>query len=221
MTVYLRSDMMSVAVPESSGGCGAQHTRKVTRGVPDKMFPIDCPHCEGYLRGDSKPKILKHKIENGRVVAQERIPDASPMIGSTPETVPLTPDEERTNHVRQERGAQQIQLLQALAALRATGIDVPDDAMWLMERELPAEILRGTMVCAAGHDNPSGLKFCGECGISMAAKAAIGGSVKDEGEPAVDLSRLHVATLRKMCRDRKPPLPDKGSKDDLIARLAA
>jgi hypothetical protein len=87
--------------------------------------------------------------------------------------------------------------------------------MWLLERELPAELLRGTVVCANGHDNQAGLKFCGECGISMAAKAAIGSG---DGEAAeLPLDRLHVATLRKRCRDAG--LPDKGSKDVLIGRL--
>lgn len=214
MTVYLRSDMMSVAVPESSGGCGAQHARKVTRGVPDKMFPIDCPPCESYLRGDGKPKILKHKIENGRVVAQDRVPDASPMIGSTPDTVPLTPDEERTNAVRSERGRMQIEMLQALAALRSTGIDVPPEAMWLLERELPADVLRGTVICAEGHDNPAGVKFCAECGMSMAVRATV-----EAVAPVMDLARLHPQTLKKLCRDRN--LPDDGSKADLIVRLQA
>ena len=35
----------------------------------------------------------------------------------------------------------------------------------------------------------------------------------------MDLGRLHVQSLRKMCRDAG--LPDKGSKDDLIGRLQA
>ena len=78
-----------------------------------------------------------------------------------PRHVPLTPDEERTNKTRSERGAQQIQMIQALAALRATGIQVPAEAMWLLERELPAGVLKGTVLCANGHDNPAGLKFCG------------------------------------------------------------
>jgi hypothetical protein len=190
--------------------------------VPAKQFKLDCPPCEAHLRGDRKPKILRHKIEDGRVVSQERVPDGDPMWSSTPDTTPLTPDEERTNKTRSERGAQQIQMIQALAALRATGIEVPPEAMWLLERELPAGVLKGTVVCVNGHDVQAGLKFCGECGASMSARAAIGGEPEqDEGDAGVpvDLGRLHVATLRKRCRDAG--LPDKGSKDQLIARLAA
>ncbi len=206
-------------------GCGATHTRPVTHGAPAKVFQLDCLPCESHLRGDRKPKILRYETDKktGRVIRQERIADADPHWSSTPDTTPLTPDEERTNEVRSERGRMQIEMLQALAALRSTGVEVPPEAMWLLERELPAGVLRGTIVCANGHDSPAGLKFCGECGVSMAAKAAIGsGQPADEDEPAeaaVDLSRLHPQTLRKMCRDRK--LPDRGSKDELISRLAA
>ena len=229
MSLFARSDLMSVAVPTSSGGCGATHSRPVTHGAPAKTWKLDCPPCEQYLRGDRKPKILKHKIENGRVVAQERVADADPMWSSTPDAVPLTPDEERVNAVREVRGTQQIQMIQALAALRATGMNVPDDAEWVMEQYLPTAVLKGTVLCANQHDNPAGLKFCGECGVSMAAKATLGPAAVgpatvgagDEEPVPVDLSRLHVATLRKMCRNHTPPLPDKGSKDQLIARLAA
>lgn len=222
MTVYLRSDVTCVVVPTSAGGCGAQHTRKVTRGVPDKQFPVDCPPCEGYLKGDGRPTKLVYETDpkTGQVLRQARVPDASPMIGATPDTVPLTPDEERTNTVRSERGRMQIEMLQALAALRSTGIDVPPEAMWLLERELPSGVLRGTVVCANGHDTPAGSAFCPQCGVSMAARGVLGsGDGEPEAPAAVDLGRLHPQTLRKMCRERS--LPDKGGKDELIRRLGA
>ena len=218
MSLYARSDVCAISIPLPNG-CGATHTRPVTRGVPAKVFELTCPPCEAYLRGDGKPKKLVYETDKrtGQVIRQARVPDASDQWSSTPDTIPQTPDEERVNAVRQERGSQQIQMIQALAALRATGIQVPDEAMWLLEKELPAGILKGTMVCANGHDVPSGLKFCGECGMSMAARGAItpAGDEPDE----VDLGRLHVATLRKQCRDKG--LPDKGSKDVLIGRLQA
>ena len=189
-------------------------------GAPAKTFKLDCPdHCEPYLRGDRRQKKLVYQIDSktGQTVRQERVADADPMFSSTPDTTPLTPDEERTNTTRQERGRMQIEMIQALAAMRATGIQVPPEAMWLLEREIPEGVLRGTVLCANQHDNPAGLKFCGECGVSMAARGAI---APPEDEPAaVDLGRLHPQTLRKMCRDAK--LPDRGSKDDLIGRLQA
>jgi hypothetical protein len=76
------------------------------------------------------------------------------------------------------------------------------------------------MVCVNGHDVPAGNQFCGSCGASMDARAAISGAPEDPpDEPVVDLERLHVQSLRKMCRDRR--LPDRGSKEALIGRLQA
>ena len=220
MTLYARSDVMSIAIPAAHGGCGSSHSRPVVKGAPAKTWGLDCPPCEANLRGDGRPRKIVYETDakTGQPVRQQRVPDSSPMWSSTPDTVPLTPDEERTNAVRSERGRIQIDMLQALAALRSTGIDVPPEAMWLLERELPAGVLQGTVVCANSHDVPAGSAFCPQCGVTMAARGALGSGSEDE-EPAVDLTRLHPQTLRKMCRDRK--LPDKGSKDVLIGRLQA
>jgi SAP domain len=213
LTLYARSDVMSTSIPAASGGCGSSHTRPVRSGSPDRVFRLDCPPCESYLKGERKGRILKTTPGDSKAgipAKQERVADADPLWSSTPDSVPLTPDELSVNAVRTERGAMQIQMLQALAAIRATGVDVPAEAMWLLERDLPAGVLHGTMLCASGHDNPAGVKFCGECGTTMSAQAAI---------ETIPLATLHPQTLRKKCRERG--LPDKGSKDQLIARLEA
>jgi hypothetical protein len=219
---YARSDVMSVNIPSASGGCGRPggHSRPVIKGAPVKVWKLECPQCEAVLSGSGKPRILKYQIDSktGQSVRQERILDADDRWGTTPDTIPLTPDEERTNTTRTERGRMQIEMIQALAAIRATGLQIPAEAMFLLEREIPEGVLRGTILCANGHDSPAGLKFCGECGISMAARGAIAPPEPDE--PAVvDLGRIHPQTLKKMCREKG--LPDKGSKDDLIGRLQA
>jgi hypothetical protein len=220
MPLFARSDVGAIRIPPESGGCGQLHSRPVVKGAPAKMFRLDCEPCISYLSGAGKPRILKYHIDKatGQTVRQERVADADPMWSSTPDTVPWTPDEERTNSTRQERGRMQIEMIQALAAMRATGIQVPPEAMWLLEREIPEGVLRGTVVCASGHDVPAGNKFCPECGVSMATRGAIAAPEEPAG---VDLGRLHPQTLRKMCREHKPPLPDKGSKDVLIGRLQA
>jgi len=226
MPLYGRSDVVGISIPLPDG-CGATHSRSVTRGVPAKIFKLDCPECESVLRGDGKPKKLVYQInaQTGQAVRQERVPDSSDMWSSTPDTIPQTPDEERTSKTRTERGRMQIEMLQALAAIRATGINVPAEALYLLESELPEGVLKGTVVCANGHDSPAGLKFCGECGVSMAARAAIGPEAVEilqemhAEEAAVDLARLHPQTLKKMCRAAGKS--DKGSKDDLIGRLQA
>ena len=112
----------------------------------------------------------------------------------------------------------QIEMIQALAAMRSTGIQVPPEAMWLLEREIPEGVLKGTVVCANGHDNPAGAKFCMECRVSMATRGAIA-SPEPEEPAAVDLGRLHPQTLKKMCREAGKS--DKGSKDELVGRLQA
>jgi hypothetical protein len=213
MTLYARSDLMSVSIPREAGGCGASHTREVTHGVPAKTWKLDCPDCEAYLKGARKRKILKTipgDPKAGIPAKQERVADCDPHWSSTPESVPLTPDELSVNAVRAERGAMQLQMMQALAAVRATGVNVPPEAMWLLDRDLPAEILKGTMPCPGGHDNPAGVKFCGECGVSMAEQEKV-----PSGD--IPLDRLHVQTLRRKCRDAG--LPGKGTKDEMIMRL--
>ena len=213
---------MSVNIPAASGGCGRSggHSRPVIKGAPVKVWKLECPQCEAALSGAGKPKILKYQIDKntGQSVRQERILDADDRWSSTPDTIPLTPDEERTNTTRQERGRMQIEMIQALAAMRATGIQVPPEAMWLLEREIPEGVLKGTVLCVNSHDVPAGSKFCPDCGASMAARAAIQPVPVDE-PAAVDLERLHVQSLRKMCRERD--LPDKGSKEQLVGRLQA
>jgi hypothetical protein len=216
--LYARSDLMSVGIPVTSGGCGTQHSRPVRNGVPEREWGLDCPPCESYLKGDRKPKILKTTPGDPKLnipAKQERVADCDPHWSSTPDSVPLTPDELRVNATRTERATNQIQMIQALAALRAAGVEVPFETQWLMERELPSKLIKGTTLCPIGHDNLAGAKFCAECGISMAPQAEI----EPPEEPEIPLDRLHVATLRKMCRTAR--VSDKGGKTEIIERLEA
>ncbi len=221
MTLYARSDLMSVSIPATSGGCGDSHSRPVVQGAPVKTWGLTCPPCEAYLKGSRKPQVLKTTPGDPKLgipSKQERVADCDPHWSSTPESVPLTPDETSTNATRTERATHQIQMIQALAALRAAGTEIPFETQWMMERELPSHFIKGSTVCSIGHDNVAGAKFCAECGISMAKQAEI---ETTPGEPAdsitFSLDTLHVATLKKMCREKG--LPDKGSKAQLIGRL--
>ena len=217
MTMYSSSDIQSEGpVP----GCAVNHLRPVDprTGKPVADWALDCPAHEAHFKG-SRRGIVKSPISKSNPgPLTYGIIDANPRWSSTPDTVPLTPDEERTDATRRERGKAQIEMLQALAATKGAGFDVPADAMWLLEKELPAGVLRGTIVCANGHDAPAGSAFCPSCGVSMAARGVLGN--RGDGKPAKpDLPGLYPQTLRKMCRERG--LPDKGGKADLIARLAA
>ena len=215
MTMYARSDYQVVGgIP----GCDVAHQRPADprTGKPVALWALTCAAHETHFKGSRRGVVKSPISKSNPGPLTYGIIDANPRWSSTPDTVPLTPDEERTDATRRERGKAQIEMLQALAATKGAGFDVPADAMWLLEKELPAGVLRGTIVCANGHDNASGTKFCSECGVSMAARGAISPAA---AKPAPDLSGLYPQTLRKMCRERG--LPDKGGKADLIARLAA
>jgi hypothetical protein len=201
----------------------------VVKGAPAKDWRLDCIHCEAYLKGSRKPMVLRTTPGDPKLgipAKQERVADCDPHWSSTPESVPLTPDEQTTNATRTERATHQIQMIQALAALRAAGTEIPFETAWMMERELPSHFIKGTTLCPTGHDNVAGAKFCTECGMSMAPQKQIGTILLDEPDAAVitespqlPLTSLHVATLRKMCRAKG--LPDKGTKDEMIMRLEA
>jgi len=218
VVLYARRDVCSVSIPVTSGGCGETHSRPVRNGAPSEEFKLTCPTCEGYLKGDRKPKVLRTipgNKEAGIPARQERVSDADPMWSSTPDTVPLTPDEIQVNHVIKERGEQQLKALESLIALKSAGIDVttrPDVLFFLQKSGLNDAVIHGSVVCPLGHDNTAGVKFCGECGVSMNEQKEITATVDD-----IPLSRLHIATLKAKCREAG--LSDKGRKDELIARL--
>ena len=223
MPLYARSDLMSVSIPKPQG-CGATHMRPVTRGAPAKVWKLECPECTSHLRGDRRDKVIRniHGDKELNIPSRmEHIPDADPQWSNTPEGVPLTPDEQHVNKIRAERGNQQLQQLQALAALRSAGLQLPPEAMWLLESNFDSRIIKGSMICADGHENPAGTKFCGECGMSMDALASIAPPPEetDPEEPAeIPLDMLHIATLKK--RAREAGYSDKGTKQQLIARLS-
>lgn len=98
MTVYARSDVMSVTLSKDHGGCGAVHSRPVTHGAPSRVWALDCPGgCEDHLRSDPKWS-------------------ASPM------EVPETPDETRGREEADKRGerTREAQMESAVASLAST-----------------------------------------------------------------------------------------------------
>lgn len=221
MSLYARSDLMSVSIPSTSGGCGETHSRPVTRGVAAKVWKLDCNPCEGYLRGDGKRKVIKvipGDKEQGIPSRMEHVIDADPQWSNTPEGVPPTPDEQHVNKIRAERGHQQLQQLQALAALQSAGLKIPDEAMWLLEQNFDSRIVKGKLICSNGHDNTAGSKFCQECGIDMAARGAIEPPEEEIEEIVLDIWKLDFRTLQKMCKEKG--ISAKGTTDELRQRLS-
>ena len=203
MTLYARSDIMSVSIPVTSGGCGDSHSRPVVQGAPVKVWGLDCPPCESYLRGDRRHRILKTTPGDPKLgipASQERVADIDPQWGTTPDTIPMTPDEKRTKHVIEERGEQQLRAFESLANLRKAGLDLsdrPDVLYFLQEKGVPADIL-----------TQLGKKAEPEKEISVR-----------EAVDAIPLDMFDAATLKRLCKERS--LPADGNKQALIARLEA
>ncbi len=171
--------------------------------------------------GYNRPKVLKYITDpaSGKVISQQRVLDSHPGFSTNPDMIPLTYDEQVTDKRFRETAQAQIDMMNALGTAIGNRLQIPREMMHVLRKGLPAETLlslEASRACLNGHDNAVSVKFCGECGVPMNAKAAIG---SEPSEPAIDLARLHVQSLRKLCRDRG--VPDKGSRDDLIARLAA
>ena len=249
MTLYARSDLMSVSIPATSGGCGQSHSRPVRAGAPVKTWALTCPDgCESYLRGEKKAKVIQvipGDKDRGIPSQMKHVADSDPHWSTTPEGVPQTPDERQVHRVRSEQGQRQLETLSAFAALKQANVTIPAQAQWVVDkileeiaqREMGSLAIQGVMVCASGHENAPGAKFCNSCGLKMDGKLAIGNPKGQEvdvevvqedftmgGYPsirvdAMPLRTLHVATLKKMARDKG--LSDKGKKEDLIARLEA
>jgi hypothetical protein len=166
-------------------------------------------------------KVIPGDKEQGIPGRMEHVPDSDPFWSTTPEGIPPTPDEQHINKVRTEKGAQELQYLSALGQLKQMGISIPDNAMWLLEHTFDPRIVKGSVVCPDGHENAAGTKYCGECGVAMNTKGAIAPVEELPGtaplEDIIPLRSLHIATLRKRCREKG--LDDKGTKDQLIFRL--
>jgi hypothetical protein len=92
MALFARSDVMSVGIPPEAGGCGVSHHRPVSQGAPIRIWELNCPACERFLRETdlahdiNKPD--KHSPRNANMPAH--------VVGNwsdSPVRIPLTPDE--------------------------------------------------------------------------------------------------------------------------------
>ena len=178
MTFYPAEDYTDFSAID---GCAEGHSRprdpRTGQHVP--RWAVTCAAHEALYKGAGKPKILVYVKDKktGAILRQERVPDVTPGIGFTPDTRPLTRDEEETRVLQLERGENQLRALESIATLAKAGIDFrnrPDVLLFLRENQLPEDILQGSVLCLNDHPNPAGVKFCAECGVSMAARGAIG-----------------------------------------------
>lgn len=213
MTLFARSDLMSVAVPVASGGCGTTHTRPVRNGVASKTWRLDCQPCETFLKGGGRTRLQYSPgdKETGLLPRQERVADSDPCWSATEESVPDTPDEMVHVRRRKQLGEQELEMIKALAAAKAAGIDIPVNAAWLLERNFDSRILKGTTECPDGHENTSGSQFCSSCGLPMA------GRVPKAELSAPEPVKKSLRELRAMCQSAG--LPEYGTKAQIMERL--
>lgn len=210
VSVFARSDLMSVSIPVTSGGCGETHSRPVRNGAPARIWELTCAPCETYLKG-SRRVIAGYK--NGHLKWKM---DHDPHWSATPADIPFTPDEERAQENYSERGAMERDHLQTLALARIAGVAVPETLTGMLTGAWSrTDLVAGTLLCPAGHENPGGVKFCGQCGESLYKRA---GEISDGLDiPVGRLDDLHVKTLQKLAREQG--LSPAGKKEDLIVRL--
>ena len=144
--IHSRSDVMSVTVPVSSGGCGASHSREVTHGAPAKVFTLSCLPCESFLK--------------------ER---ASDIWATTLADIPETPDETKGREDFQKRGATDRDNVLAIAMAKLAGVELPQTIRQAISGASPDihAAISGKLVCANGHDTEPGSRFCSECGAEV------------------------------------------------------
>jgi hypothetical protein len=155
MVLYARSD--SAAVNGIPDGCGGIHSRPVVNGVPQRPWALNCPPCEDFLRVHMTDQWSSTTVE-----------------------IPETYDETKAREKAEKSGKldRENQMANALVELAKLG-QLPEAiarALSVAAGPAPVPALTGTLECPAGHAQPAGMKFCGECGEPMsraAAKAAI------------------------------------------------
>lgn len=191
MALYGRSDVVSVAVPPTSGGCGATHSRPVANGVPLDEWDLEgvCIVCAASLKKDGDP-----------------------LWSATVAEIPETPDEKLTREDAEKRGERAIKKAQEELSVRQH--ELTEKIVALLER---GSVMNAN---SQGPDISELIAQEVAKALSKPQFPAPAPEPEQVEEPApLILERLHVRTLGKMCRDRG--LNDKGGKTDLIARLTA
>jgi SAP domain len=176
MTLYARSDLMSVSIPVTSGGCGHTHSRPVHKGAPARDFRLDCPGCENFLKGGGRKvlHVTQGSKELGIPTHQEWVADCDPCWAATPESVPDTPDERQYVAKKDKIGHEELEMINALAAAKQAGIDIPQNAMDLLNRRLPNALINA-------------------------------GQAQYHAEPEYGLEDLSVNKLKAMCKEQGLP----------------
>lgn len=142
MALYPRSDFVSVTVPTASGGCGQPHTRPVISGAPQMDWILECPACESYLRRDAAAAGYRKQRTVNEDAGMKLADRYIGLWGTTPDTVPETPDEEKKREHNEQvsvtkNAASQTQAMdrigESIAAMAAQGRNTTDLMVKFME----------------------------------------------------------------------------------------
>lgn len=208
MSVFARSDVASVALSASHGGCGQVHTRPAPGGIPTQVWELECRMCEEHLRHDS-------------------------LWAPTALSIPETPDE-AINRASNEKRTAVEQAAQNVAAMEKLG-DMPEALAAALVKLLRPDAPGYTAYCPAGHSAPASATFCGECGARMpkafletppAALEALPepepteeprGFLKAAEKAPTDLEAMSFGELKKLATSYG--LPVRRSKEDMITAM--
>ena len=143
---FARSDLVSVSVPRSAGGCGQRHCRPYENGSPAAVWALDhetCTPCANVLAHDD-------------------------LWSGTLAEIPETPDETREREQREKNAsAEQEKALGNLPGNLAGALGPAFAAALVPVLAAMGVQVPQSVSCPAGHPNAAGVKFCGECGSPM------------------------------------------------------
>lgn len=206
MTVYARSDVVSVALSKDHGGCGAVHSRPVTHGAPVMVWALDCHQCADHLRSD-------------------------PLWVTDTEEIPETPDEQKARERREEKGEKGIaRNLEAALVSLASSQEGMQTILTVLTAALAGSNPDVTKALAALAPTPVTLS---DDTLHTIADVAVPVDVSVNDVPAEvnreraklglqpimfkDLDTMKLPELRTLTKDRG--LDSTGTREQLIARL--
>ena len=207
---FARSDLVSVSVPRSAGGCGLRHDRPYENGSPAPVWALDhetCTPCANVLAHDD-------------------------LWSGTLAEIPETPDETREREQREKNASAEQE--KALGNLPGNLAGALGPALAAALAPLLGLAQAGAVSCTAGHPNAAGVKFCGECGSPMgslpgavvpdASQSALSGPQRPAAAPK---AAARVKPLKDWRADdlraeaRRLGLPADGDRAALIGRIRA
>lgn len=158
MTAYSASDIQSIAISRDQGGCGELHERGGAR-----YFAVDCPSCSAVILGDTRPKVCRWDKTRGYQHGQM---DSWPGWSSELSSIPLTWDEQLEGERMKATGQTEMERLQPMAMAAQLGIPVPQALAAHLGGIQALEAMKAEpqVICADGHANRPGARFCDLCG---------------------------------------------------------